>query len=127
MNEVPQLPEDFCEGYWNAVVEELLEQGMKQPEAEKAVAGYREFMKRASWTIYNDQVTESARMAKVWLKNWGGKKSVQTPLDANGPLASEPITNGAAKSQLATQRDKPIEITNGTKKPRRKMPPKSKR
>jgi hypothetical protein len=71
-NEIPQLPPNFCEGYWSAVVEELVEHGMKKTVAQQAVAGDREFMKRASWTIYNDQVTESARMAKEWLKNWGG-------------------------------------------------------
>jgi hypothetical protein len=69
MNDTPQLPDDFVEGYWEVVVEELLDMGLSEADAKAAAAGYRAHMKRVEWTVYNDSTAESARMSRLWLNN----------------------------------------------------------
>jgi len=64
-----QFPDDFTDGYWGVVIEELCDKyRMSQEDAEFAVSLYRQHMIPACDTIYNDSTHESARMAKLRLQ-----------------------------------------------------------
>lgn len=64
-----QLPDDFVDGYWEAVTDELVRRGMSEPDAAAAIGGYRAYMSDAGDTIYNDETTASASHAKRWFEN----------------------------------------------------------
>lgn len=69
MSTTPQLPDDFVNGYWEVVAEELCDDfGMSESDAATAVAGYRDYMKGSGWAVYNDSTTESAKHAKLWFE-----------------------------------------------------------
>jgi hypothetical protein len=86
MSTNPQLPDDFVEGYWEVVVEDLVELGLSQVDATAAAAGFRAYMKPAEWAVYNRPTAESAELAQLWLKNYGqaGKARTAQPTPANG-------------------------------------------
>ena len=64
MEKRPQVSQNFADLYWQSVTAQLRKAGMSETDAALAVMQYRERMKRAGDTIYNDQTSESAMWAK---------------------------------------------------------------
>lgn len=71
MRGLPELPADAVAEYWHLVRTALVTGGVSKKEAAVMAKAYREWMKPASWTIYNTDPEDSADAARdyaAWMR-----------------------------------------------------------
>lgn len=113
MTNKPQLSDDFIQGYWEVVVEDLVNLGLNQSDATAAAAGYRAYMKPAEWAVYNRPTRETADMAQLWLGRYGQKAE-------SAPAAAKP--KGAARRKATVRKFSSLSGVARKKPPETKAP-----
>ena len=82
MRGLPEIPAEDVAEYWQLVRDALVASGMSKKEAAVVAKAYREYMKPASWTIYNTDPEDSAEAAKDY-EAWKQELREQEAAKAN--------------------------------------------